>query len=217
MNYRILVFSIMLFSFLFSSGNYIKAKPNLNKSTVTIGNQVWMAKNLDVDHYRNGDLIPEVKDSAQWANLTTGAWCYYNNDTANGAIYGKLYNWHAVNDSRGLAPDGWHVPSDAEWTLLSTYLGGESVAGGKLKEAGTTHWQSPNKDATNEIGFTALPCGIRYWYGAFNGIGLWGNWWSSTEYGTSNAWFRGLGCDYSYLYRYSIDKEEGFSVRCVKD
>src|SRR5215831_16955339 len=121
-------------------------------ASIKIGHQKWMAKNLDVTHYRNGDKIPQVKNKAAWKALTTGAWCWYNNDSANGAIYGKLYNWYAVNDPRGLAPTGWHIPSDAEWDTLATHLG--SNAGGKLKdtgtiEAGTGLWYAPNKGATN--------------------------------------------------------------------
>lgn len=183
---------------------------------VTIGTQVWMVKNLDVDHYRNGDVIPQVTDATEWANLTTGAWCYNDNDANNGTTYGKLYNWYAVNDSRGLAPEGWHVPSDEEWTTLSTYLGGESVAGGKLKEAGTTHWQSPNEGATNETGFSALPGGYRNLSGTFSSIGYYGYWWSSTESYTTYAWGRYLLYYGSNLYRDYYYKDYGFAVRCVK-
>lgn len=139
--------------------------------TVKIGIQLWMKENLNVSHYRNGDPIPEVKNPTEWINLTTGAWCYYINDSAMGPRYGKLYNWYAVNDPRGLAPTDWHVPSHAEWISLTTYLGGEDVAGGKMKEAGTSHWQSPNAGATNSSGFTALPGGYRLSNGAYNGIG----------------------------------------------
>lgn len=184
---------------------------------VTIDTQVWMAKNLDVDHYRNGDPIPQVTDSTEWKNLTTGAWCYYNNDANNGATYGKIYNWYAVNDSRGLAPVGWHIPSDAEWTTLSTYLGGESVAGGKLKEIGTIHWHIPNTDATNESVFTALPGGFRYDYGTFYGIEFQGYWWSASEFGTANAWSRFLYYLYCEIHGGNCSKGHGFSVRCVKD
>jgi uncharacterized protein (TIGR02145 family) len=127
--------------------------------TVTIGTQVWMVENLKTTKYRNGDPIPNVTGNA-WAALTTGAYCWYNNDAATyKATYGALYNWYAVADSRNIAPTGWHVPTDAEWTTLTTFLGGESVAGGKLKETGTNHWTSPNTGATNETGFTALPGG----------------------------------------------------------
>ncbi|MEP6846032.1 MAG: fibrobacter succinogenes major paralogous domain-containing protein [Panacibacter sp.] len=186
--------------------------------SVQIGSQKWMAKNLDVSRYRNGDKIPHVKNPATWAALTTGAWCYYNNDSANGAIYGKLYNWYAVNDPRGLAPNSYHIPSDAEWTTLTTFLGGDLVAGGKMKETGTTHWAAPNTDATNSSGFTALPGGFRYYAdngndGAFYGIGTSSSWWSSTGY----AWYRYLVYNNGSVFRYSDYLRVGYSVRCIKD
>ncbi|MEO6542359.1 MAG: fibrobacter succinogenes major paralogous domain-containing protein, partial [Ferruginibacter sp.] len=148
---------------------------------VTICTQIWMLKNLEVTTYRNGDLIPEVTDPTVWSTLTTGAWCYYSNNAANGPVYGKLYNWYAVNDPRGLAPTGWHVPTDAEFTTLRTCLGGNAVAGGKLKEIGTTHWNSPNVGATNSSGFTALPAG-ESGGGAGINMGQFNNMWTSTEY-----------------------------------
>ncbi|MBK8080215.1 MAG: fibrobacter succinogenes major paralogous domain-containing protein [Saprospiraceae bacterium] len=120
--------------------------------TIQIGTQKWMSKNLDVAFYRNGDPIPQVTSPTAWAVLSTGAWCYYNNDPIQGNKYGKLYNWYAVNDPRGLAPQGWHIPSDAEWTTLEITLGGVSVAGGKMKEAGTLNWVSPNTGADNSSG-----------------------------------------------------------------
>jgi len=137
-------------------------RPCVILSSVQIGNQTWTLKNLDVSTYRNGDPIPQVQDNTAWANLSTGAWCYYLNNTANGTIYGKLYNWYAVNDPRGLAPNGYHIPTDAEWTTLTTYLGGSTLAGGKMKEAGSSHWLSPNTGATNSSGFKGLPGGFRY-------------------------------------------------------
>ena len=138
--------------------------------TVKIGDQWWMAENLKVTCYRNGDAIPNITDGTTWASLSTGAYCEYNNDINNVATYGRLYNWYAVTDSRNIAPAGWHVPSDAEWKQLEMYLGmSQSEAdatgwrgtdeGGKLKEVGTMHWNSPNTGATNESGFTALPGG----------------------------------------------------------
>jgi uncharacterized protein (TIGR02145 family) len=131
---------------------------NASYASVTIGTQVWMRKNLHVSRYRNGDWIPQVKDSAMWATLTTGAWCWYNNDSATGAVYGRLYNWYAINDPRGLAPAGWHIPSDSEWLATSTFLDTDARnAGGKMKETGTTHWLDPNVGATNSRRFTALP------------------------------------------------------------
>ena len=220
MNFKNLALSLFLFAFLLgcSKDNDTSANnTNTDQSgSVTIGTQVWTTKNLDVDHYRNGDPIPQVTDPTQWASLTTGAWCYYNNDSANGAIYSKLYNWYAVKDPRGLAPEGWHVPSDAEWTTLGNYLGGLSIAGGKLKEVGTAHWLSPNTDATNSSGFSALPGGWRY-NGAFSYIGSNGCWWSSTVNSTTDAWSRDLYsiyADFSRSYRYVSC---GFSVRCVRD
>jgi uncharacterized protein (TIGR02145 family) len=184
---------------------------------VTIGTQVWTNKNLDVSTYRDGTPIPQVTDPIAWAALTTGAWCYYNNDPANGEVYGKLYNWYAVNDPRGLAPAGFHVPTDAEWTTLTTYLGGESIALGKMKEAGTTHWFSPNEDATNSSGFTGLPGGLRYDIGIFSHIGSAGYWWSSSQIGTVTAWGRGLDNYNSYVNKLTTNKKFGFSVRCLRD
>jgi uncharacterized protein (TIGR02145 family) len=174
-----------------------------------------MRENLDVVTYRNGDVIPQVTDASAWAGLTSGAWCYYNNDVANGAIYGKLYNWYAVNDTRGLAPKGWHVPTDAEWTILTDKLGGTSVAGGKMKSL--TRWTTPNTSATNENGFTGLPGGFRDYYGTFFYIGNFGFWWSSSEYDTASAWFRNLYYNGGNASRDNYDKKNGFSVRCLRD
>ena len=183
-------------------------------SEVLIGSQTWMTKNLDVSHYRNGDLIPQVTDQNQWANLTTGAWCYYANSTANGFIYGKLYNWYAVNDPRRLAPRGWHVPNDNEWLALTTYLGGESIAGGKMKS--TSGWIVPNTGADNSSGFTALPGGYRSGFGPYDNGNLAANWWSS-EYDSEKAWVRFVTYDARYVLRYNLAKDFGQSVRCIKD
>ena len=186
--------------------------------TVNIGSQTWMQKNLNVSKYKNGDVIPQVTDATQWANLTTGAWCWYNNDSATyAATYGKLYNWYAVNDSRGFAPQGWHVPSDSEWNLLETHLGGSSVAGGLMKEVGTSHWFAPNLGATNSSGFFGLPGSSRYASGVFNYSGPIGDFWSSTVDGTSNAWSRYLYYSYTDLFRSTDNKAIGFSVRCLKN
>ena len=185
--------------------------------TIVIGTQQWMEKNLNTSFYRNGDSIPYVTDATAWAGLTTGAWCYYNNDPVNGETYGKLYNWYAVNDSRGLAPTGWHVPTEAEWTTLKTTLGGTTVAGGKMKVAGTTWWTTPNTGATNSSGFAGLPGGNRIYDGAFNDIGGDGYWWSSTEYSTAGGWVFLLDYSSSEVYSTGINKTYGFSVRCVRD
>jgi uncharacterized protein (TIGR02145 family) len=184
---------------------------------VTICAQVWMQNNLNVTTYRNGESILEVTNASAWGALTTGAYCSYGYNPANDAVYGKLYNWYAVNDPRGLAPTGYHVPTDAEWTTLTTCLGGESVAGGAMKETGTAHWYSPNQDATNSSGFTGLSGGFRTGEGAFNGIPYSGFWWSSSESGSTYAWYRNLNYYDGSAYRSSNFKIYGFSVRCLRD
>ena len=194
---------------------------------VTICNQTWTKTNLNVSKYRNGDIIPQVNDATQWATLTTGAWCYYNNDPTNAPIYGKLYNWFAVNDSRGLAPVGYHIPTDTEWSTMINCLdssangGGTSVnsnfAGGAMKEAGILHWMAPNIGATNISGFTGLPGGNRDNGSRFTNIGGWGGWWCSSEHNTSQAWSRILNYGYNFVYRGPGNKVDGISVRCLKD
>lgn len=189
--------------------------------TVQICDQLWTKSNLNASHYRNGDVINQVTDPSQWANLTTGAWCYYQNNTANGIVYGKLYNWYAVNDSRGLAPAGWHIPSDSEWSNLITCLGGETAAGGKIKESGTIHWTSPNTSATNESGFTGLPGGLRGSDGTnpnnFPTVGGNSNWWSSSQYNTSFSKSRNVKYNSGNIISCNCSKNFGFSVRCIKD
>ncbi len=161
------------------TGSSILPNPN---DTTRICSQTWMTKNLDVAYYRNGDPIPQVIDPDQWSNLTTGAWCYYNNDPSTADVYGKLYNWHAINDPRGLAPEGWHLPSMPEFQSLRNCLSGASVAGGKMKEVGTSHWISPNAGANNSSGFTALPGGFRKLDGEFYSLGVKGYWYTSTSF-----------------------------------
>lgn len=188
--------------------------------TVKIGDQEWMAENLNTSQYRNGDKIPEAKTDAEWqayGKQGTGAWCYYDNDPANGKKYGKLYNWYAVNDPRGLAPEGWHVPSDAGWQTLIDYLGGLWVAGGKMKERGTVHWSSTNTGATNESGFSALPGGYCHKSGKYKFVGMTTDFWSSTESGTRLAPHRYLYSSSSEAVRLNHSKHSGFSVRCVRD
>jgi uncharacterized protein (TIGR02145 family) len=182
---------------------------------VTIIKQVWMSENLNVEHYRNGDVIPQVQDKEKWANLTSGAWCYYDNDSKNGKIYGKLYNWYAVNDPRGLSPKGWHIPSDAEWTQITDYLGGDETAGSVMKA--TILWNSPNTGATNESGFTAFPGGVRNYDGTYDVIGKYGYFWSASEDYNRYAWYRYLSYDDSDVDRTNYYKKNGFSVRCVRD
>jgi uncharacterized protein (TIGR02145 family) len=187
--------------------------------TVTIGTQVWMKENLKTTRYNDGSPIPLVTVGSTWINLTTGGYCWYNDSIAYGNTYGALYNWYAVNTGK-LAPKGWHVPSDSEWTVLTTYLGGASVAGGKLKEVGTTHWGSPNTGATNETGFTALPGGVRDYNGTFSHIGSYGFWWSSTALDAASSWARFMSCSYADVSRSDNGSDydvSGFSVRCVKN
>ena len=196
-------------------------------NTVTIGSQVWMAENLKTTKYDDGTAIPNVTVDAEWDALITGAYSDYGNNPANSSTYGRLYNWYAVdnNDStkvasnggKNVCPTSWHVPSDAEWATLTDYLGGLSIAGGKLKETDTTHWLSPNTGATNESGFTAVPGGARNHGGSYGEVGLSGYWWNSEEAFTTNAWSRFLYYDYTYISRYDSGKRYGFSVRCIKD
>ena len=204
-------------------------------TNVTIGTQVWSSTNLDVTTYRDGTPIPQVTDPTAWAGLTTGAWCYYNNDTTNGGTYRKLYNWYAfvgihntasLNDPslrKQLAPQGWHIPTDEEWSTLTTFLGGESIAGGKMKSTGTIEasnglWLSPNTSATNESGFTGLPAGIRSENGSFVAISERGGWWTTLEFSnTTSCWVISLNNTYSYAYRSPYNKKYGFSVRCLRD
>ncbi len=183
--------------------------------TVRIGDQVWMKENLKVSHYQNGDPIATNLSNDKWAKTTSGAFAIFNNDDANNIKYGKLYNWYAVVDKRNVCPVGWHVPSDQEWTTLANYLGGENVAGGKMKAR--TGWNSPNIGATNESGFSGLPGGLRFNDGTYGNIGYYGYWWSSTEYSTTYAWYRFLNYTNGYSSRFNSNRQNGFSVRCLMD
>ena len=197
-------------------------------NTVQIGTQVWMAEDLKVTHYPNGDAIPNVTDNADWGNLeddnTADAYCFYNND--NTTDYGALYtyaaaigdNWVRDNvENQGVCPDGWHLPTDAEWTTLTDYLGGQIVAGGKMKEIGTTHWSSPNEGADNSSGFSALPSGNRTSNGNFYHLGDSNYWWSATEDNSNNAYSRKPRYNNAEVIRGIVYKSCGFSVRCVRD
>jgi uncharacterized protein (TIGR02145 family) len=199
---------------------------NMIQTTTSIGTQIWSSINLNVATYRDGTPIPQVSDPSQWANLTTGAWCYYNNNSADGNIYGKMYNWYAVagihdNDpntpNKILAPLGWHIATDAEFTTLTTFLGGMTVAGGKMKSTGTTYWQSPNAGATNESGFSAMPGGLRNANGTFGAQTIDGYWWSASEDNSTNAWYRIVVNGNAGVGRSSTTKNLGFSVRCIRD
>jgi uncharacterized protein (TIGR02145 family) len=184
--------------------------------TVTNGTQVWMVENLRVANYNNGDPIPNIVDSLTWVNLSMGAYCWYNNDSATyNNPYGKLYNWYTVNTGK-LCPIGWHLPTYAQLTTLVNYLGGENIAGGKLKETGTAHWNTPNTGATNEAGFTALPSGVRY-NGIFARIGEASYLMSATQYNSGFAWHIGIYYNNSRINPGTGPVNHGFSVRCLKD
>ena len=203
--------------------------------TITIGTQEWTTQNLDVSTYTDGTLIPQVTDSSAWVNLTTGAWCYYKNNTGNGVIYGKLYNWYAIvgiwnNASstnvslrKKITPNGYHMPSNDEWNVLINYLGGEGQAGGKSKETGLTHWTTPNLSATNSSGFTALPGGNRNRDGIFEYISDKCTFWTINEVSLSfpnnqMVWIKSL--DYNsgnFVAGYADYKRSGYSVRILKD
>jgi len=190
---------------------------------VTIGEQIWMTENLNVNKFRNGDPIPQAKTAEEWKKAGENkqpAWCYYNNDPANGAKYGKLYNWHAVSDPRGLAPEGWRIPSDAEWYRLTEYLGDEAGIKMKTKEG----WEEDG-NGTNESGFSGLPGGYRYPNGTFLNLDRYGFWWSSTEGGAelstqTSAWYRYLSSKkglWGWVYPWWGSKEFGLNVRCLRD
>ena len=186
-----------------------------NISGITIGTQVWEAKNLDVTTYRNGDPIPQITDSAEWVNATTGGWCYYQNNPGNDSVYGKLYNWYAVNDPRGLAPQGWHLPTNDEWLKLVNFLGGRLVSGGKMKA--TTLWNTPNRGATNSSNFGGLPGGGRDFI--FVNQNAAGYWWSTTP-STDHplkVWGVSLDALTETTGQIEFEKFLGLSVRCVKD
>lgn len=202
---------------LYSPGNGVTDIDGTTYSSVILNGKEWATKNLNVSKYRNGDVIPQVQDATQWANLTTGAWCYYSYQTSNGTVYGKLYNWYAVNDTRGLAPAGWHVSTNADWSSLIEFLGGAEVAGGLMKEIGTTHWQNPNAGAVNTSGFTALPGGNCLANGSFGSIGTIGYWWSADSYNPTSAWCAGLYHNTKSITRTPTDKKQGFSIRIVKN
>ncbi|HIN39608.1 MAG TPA: hypothetical protein EYM84_04985 [Flavobacteriales bacterium] len=184
--------------------------------SVNIGKQLWMTENLDVSRFRNGDLIPEARTSEEWRAAVEEekpAWCYYNNDPKNGKMYGKMYNWYAVNDPRGLAPLGWHIPSDEEWIKLAEFLGGKEIAGEKLKS--TAGWEEKG-NGTDANGFGGLPGGFRYYNGFFY-IGKYSYFWSSSEASASSAWSRVLYYNNNSLSRYFYSKRSGFAIRCLQD
>ena len=188
----------------------------------TLCNEVWTTRNLDVTTYRNGEAIPQVRDAAMWTNLTTGAWCWYNNDSVSYYTYGRLYNWYAVHDPRGLAPEGWHVLTDRDWSALEACLG--DSAGYRMKQAGTSHWTIPGTAADNTSGFNGLPGGMRSDHGAFSNVGRAAVFWTSVEGSVSEAWCGRLihhvndhGVAEMVTGIGYMNKADGYAVRCVKD
>jgi len=199
-------------------------------NTITIGTKIWMAENLETTRYADGTPIPFVNTNASWDALDANskAYCWYNDNINNKDTYGALYTWAAAmkgevssstNPSgvQGVCPTAWHLPSNAEWAELETYLGGNSIAGFKLKETGKAHWNSSTSGVTNESGFTALPGGYRYYDGDFKYLHVYGFWWSSSENTADLAWYMNLEDQTGVVYRYSTGKKIGFSVRCLSD
>ena len=185
--------------------------------TIVIGTQEWMAENLNTSLYRNGDTISTNLDDASWLATTSGAWAYYNNDPSYACPRGKLYNWFACTDARNLCPQGWHIPTDNDWTELTNYLGGDAIAGSKMKSSGTLYWLSSNTEADNSSGFSATSGGMRHRNGTYQLIGANGQWWSSTPFNSTSAWNRLLISGNINAEIIASRKEYGFSVRCLRD
>jgi uncharacterized protein (TIGR02145 family) len=187
-------------------------------NTIRIGSQIWMAQNLKARRFRNGDIIPNTIGNDQWANTISAAYCNFNNDESLGDIFGRLYNSYAIVDSRNIAPQGWHIPEEKEWQTLFSYLGGDTVAGGKMKERGTQSWSEPNTGATNESNFTALPGGYRSFYdGSFYGFRYVGFWWSTTKWINTEYFVYSLEHESKKIYELAWEINDGLSIRCLKD
>ncbi len=189
-----------------------------NYKTIKLGTQTWMAENLNVTTFNDGTPLSFIREATLWKSLSTPGYSWYNYDSIS---YGGLYNWYVVNSSanggKNICPSGWHVPSDIEWETLIEYLGGSEVAGGKIKEKGSTHWFSTTPAATNETGFTAIPAGYRYYTGSYNSIRRYAYWWTSSESSSISAYCRNMNHGYNSVERTSSNKKTGFSVRCIKD
>jgi len=219
----VLVLVVMILAMTVSAqitGTFSDSRDNKIYQTVKIGTQTWLAENLDVNTFRNGDKIPEAKTAEEWilaGEKGEPAWCYYENDSANGKIYGKLYNWYAVNSQKGLAPEGWHVSSDDDWREIIFMLNGKDLAADLMKETGTSHWKSKNTTATNKTGFSGLPGGYRIDNGKFFYLGELGNWWSPGVDDSKYAKYQYMSYQYSKLFWFVNSKSFGYSVRCIKD
>jgi len=207
----------------FVTGNGLTDVDGNTYSSIVLGTQEWMAENLKTSKYRNGDTILTGLSNTEWGALYSGAYAIYNNDMGNNNIYGKLYNWYAVTDTRHICPVGWHVPTDDDWITLGNYLlyfsDDISVVGGMMKTIGTTFWAAPNEGATNEAGFSALPGGWMELYNNYNFTAqtYLAAWWSSSEYGTEMALYRWVTYNETDLIRDNVDKNYGMSIRCIKD
>jgi len=215
----IVLSTVLMSAIMLSSCGGVNSKEDIsgNSNEVLIGEQVWMTQNLNVDKFLNGDPIPEVKTNEEWiaaAENGQPAWCYYGNDPANGAKYGKLYNWFAVNDPRGLAPEGWHIPSRDEWITLINSLGEGDLVGPKMKS--TSGWEE-NGSGNNSSGFSGLPGGYRDDFNDLDPVGAGGYWWCSTESDANSAVHFYLLHKYNMLIEYDLAKSYGLSVRCIKD
>ncbi|NND32783.1 MAG: hypothetical protein HKN76_09345 [Saprospiraceae bacterium] len=199
------------------SGNTLYDVDGNTYPTVLIGNQEWMQENLRTGKYLNGEQIPMVGDNLQWQELNTGAYSWYEHQNMAENVYGKLYNWYAVIDPRGLCPTGWRIPTATDWVALINFLGGANLAGGKMKETSLRYWNSPNTSATNESGFTGLPSGLRGFNGSFLFQGNSGSWWSSSSDGTLDVYMQSISYNSGISSPYYEDRRSGISVRCIKN
>lgn len=223
----LLIFSFLLFACNKDDNEDDNTDPNTGTildidgnsySIIKIGEQWWMAENLKTKKFRNDEDIPQLGGSGNWTTAASAAFCNYDNDTEKASTFGRLYNYYAVSDGRKICPDGWHIPTNDNWETLVEYLGGNDVAGGKMKQEGTDTWNSPNNEATNESGFSALPGGVRNaTTGNFAGLGSTGSWWTATQSGGENAWVWGLSTMNGSIPNYDLDKNTGLSVRCIKN
>jgi uncharacterized protein (TIGR02145 family) len=211
----LMVFTIVNIATAQSSG-VVQDQEGNNYKTITIGKQVWMAENLRTTKYNDGTSIPQVSDKNAWIVLSTPAYCWYNNDTIFKNKYGALYNGYAVNTEK-LCPRGWHISTDSEWSVLVDLSGGETAAGGKLKESGTKNWSEPNTGATNETGFSSIPGGTRFSNGLFFSMKNTGSWWTPNKSNALNGWYWSLNYSSKTVTRNFTDLTNGNSVRCVKD
>jgi len=183
--------------------------------TISIGHQIWFKQNLKVTRYRNGDSIPHVTDNRLWGKQKTGAYCVYENKTDDNIVYPKLYNWYVVSDTRGICPEGWHVPDGLEWKKLINHLGGNFSAGGKMKSV--EGWEGPNVEASDSSGFSALPCGHRFYDGTFVTQGYNCNWWTTSKYSAKSAYSISLNTYAGFVENSNFENEIGLSIRCIKD